>query len=110
MQSAEHIATAVDYDKVFGGRRTKGYEVMRGETTQFVERALKLRDIHLLHQRLLMNNRPFIDESFDAVPKEFTSYTKEDYENVLNLYLRIFVNKIVKNELYKTLDSYLWGK
>ena len=36
MQSAEHIATAVDYDKVFGGRRTKGYEVMRGETTQFV--------------------------------------------------------------------------
>ncbi len=37
MQSAEHIATAVDYDKVFGGRRTKGYEVMRGETTQFVE-------------------------------------------------------------------------
>ena len=37
MQSAEHIATAVDYDKVFGGRRTKGYEVMRRETTQFVE-------------------------------------------------------------------------
>ena len=25
MQSAEHIATAIDYDKVFGGRRTKGY-------------------------------------------------------------------------------------
>ena len=37
MQSAEHIATAIDYDKVFGGRRTKGYEVMRGETSQFVE-------------------------------------------------------------------------
>ncbi len=57
MQSAEHIATAVDYDKVFGSRRTKGYEVMRGETTQFVE-SLKLRVLHHLRQRLLMNSRP----------------------------------------------------
>ncbi len=37
MQSAEHIATAVEYDKVFGGRRNKGYEVMRDETSQFVD-------------------------------------------------------------------------
>ena len=40
MQSAEHIATAVDYDKVFGSRRTKGYEVMRGRLHSFV-RSLK---------------------------------------------------------------------
>ena len=30
-------ATAVDYDKVFWWSPYKGYEVMRGETTQFVE-------------------------------------------------------------------------
>ena len=57
MQSAEHIATVVDYDKVFGSRHYKGYEVMRGETTQFVG-VLKLRVLHHLRQRLLMNSRP----------------------------------------------------
>ena len=33
----DRIVTAVDYDKVFGGRR-KGYEVVREETEAFVER------------------------------------------------------------------------
>ena len=79
MQSAEHIATAVDYDKVFGGRRTKGYEVMRGETTQFVEN-LKAKGYTPLAPKATYEQSSFIDESFDAVPKEFTSYTKEDIE------------------------------
>ena len=79
MQSAEHIATAVDYDKVFGGRRTKGYEVMRGETTQFVEN-LKAKGYTPPAPKATYEQSSFIDESFDAVPKEFTSYTKEDIE------------------------------
>ena len=79
MQSAEHIATAVDYDKVFGGRRTKGYEVMRGETTQFVE-SLKAKGYTPPAPKATYEQSSFIDESFDAVPKEFTSYTKEDID------------------------------
>ena len=79
MQSAEHIATAVDYDKVFGGRRTKGYEVMRGETTQFVEN-LKAKGYTPPAPKATYEQSSFIDESFDAVPKEYTSYTKEDIE------------------------------
>ena len=79
MQSAEHIATTVDYDKVFGGRRTKGYEVMRGETTQFVEN-LKAKGYTPPAPKATYEQSSFIDESFDAVPKEYTSYTKEDIE------------------------------
>ena len=84
MQSAEHIATAVDYDKVFGGRRTKGYEVMRGETTQFVEN-LKAKGYTPPAQKATYEQSSFIDESFDAVPKEFTSYTKEDIDRFKSL-------------------------
>ena len=84
MQSAEHIATAVDYDKVFGGRRTKGYEVMRGETTQFVEN-LKAKGYTPPTPKATYEQSSFIDESFDAVPKEFTSYTKEDIERFKSL-------------------------
>ena len=84
MQSAEHIATAVDYDKVFGGRRTKGYEVMRGETTQFVE-SLKAKGYTPPAPKATYEQSSFIDESFDAVPKEFTSYTKEDIERFKSL-------------------------
>ena len=84
MQSAEHIATAVDYDKVFGGRRTKGYEVMRGETTQFVEN-LKAKGYTPLAPKATYEQASFIDESFDAVPKEYTSYTKEDIERFKSL-------------------------
>lgn len=84
MQSAEHIATAVDYDKVFGGRRTKGYEVMRGETTQFVEN-LKAKGYTPPIQKATYEQSSFIDESFDAVPKEFTSYTKEDIDRFKSL-------------------------
>lgn len=84
MQSAEHIATAVDYDKVFGGRRTKGYEVMRGETTQFVE-SLKAKGYAPPAPKATYEQSSFIDESFDAVPKEFTSYTKEDIDRFKSL-------------------------
>ena len=84
MQSAEHIATAVDYDKVFGGRRTKGYEVIRGETTQFVEN-LKAKGYTPPAPKATYEQSSFIDESFDAVPKEYTSYTKEDIERFKSL-------------------------
>ena len=84
MQSAEHIATAVDYDKVFGSRRTKGYEVMRGETTQFVE-SLKTKGFTPPPPKATYEQSSFTDESFDAVPKEFTSYTKEDIERFKSL-------------------------
>jgi DNA mismatch repair protein MutL len=84
MQSAEHIATAVDYDKVFGGRRTKGYEVMRGETTQFVEN-IKAKGYTPPAPKATYEQASFIDESFDAVPKEYTSYTKEDIERFKSL-------------------------
>ena len=84
LQSAEHIATAVDYDKVFGGRRTKGYEVMRGETTQFVEN-LKTKGYTPPASKATYEQSSFIDESFDAVPKEYTSYTQEDIERFKSL-------------------------
>lgn len=84
MQSAEHIATAVDYDKVFGGRRTKGYEVMRGETTQFVEN-LKAKGYTPPTPKATYEQSSFTDESFDAVPTEYTSYTKEDVEKFKSL-------------------------
>ncbi len=84
MQSAEHIATAIDYDKVFGGRRTKGYEVMRGETTQFVEN-LKTKGYTPPPPKATYEQSSFVDESFDAVPKEYTSYTKEDIERFKSL-------------------------
>lgn len=84
MQSAEHIATAVDFDKVFGGRRTKGYEVMRSETTQFVEN-LKTKGYTPPSPKATFEQSSFTDESFDAVPTEYTSYTKEDVERFKSL-------------------------
>ena len=84
MQSAEHIATAVDFDKVFGGRRTKGYEVMRSETAQFVEN-LKTKGYTPPAPKATYEQSSFIDESFDAVPTEYTSYTKEDVERFKSL-------------------------
>ena len=84
MQSAEHIATAVDYDKVFGGRRTKGYEVMRGETTQFVDN-LKAKGYTPPTPKATYEQSSFTDESFAAVPTEYTSYTKEDVEKFKSL-------------------------
>ena len=84
MQSAEHIATAVDFDKVFGGRRTKGYEVMRSETTQFVEN-LKTKGYTPPSPKTTFEQSSFTDESFDTVPTEYTSYTKEDVERFKSL-------------------------
>ncbi len=84
MQSAEHIATAVDYDKVFGGRRTKGYEVMRGETTQFVEN-LKTKGYTPPAPKTTYEQSSFVDESFDSVPTAYTSYTTEDIEKFKSL-------------------------
>lgn len=79
MQSAEHIATAIDYDKVFGGRRTKGYEVMRGETSQFVEN-LKTKGYTPPAPKATYEQSSFVDKSFEAVPTAYTSYTSEDVE------------------------------
>lgn len=84
MQFAEHIATAVDFDKVFGGRRTKGYEVMRSETTQFVEN-LKTKGYTPPAPKATYEQSSFTDESFDVVPTEYTSYTKEDVERFKSL-------------------------
>ena len=84
MQSAEHIATAVDFDKVFGGRRAKGYEVMRSETAQFVEN-LKTKGYTPPAPKATYEQSSFTDESFDAVPTEYTSYTKEDVERFKSL-------------------------
>ena len=84
MQSAEHIATAVDYDKVFGGRRTKGYEVMRSETTQFVEK-LKTKGYTPPAPKATYEQSSFVDESFDSVPTAYTSYTTEDIEKFKSL-------------------------
>ena len=84
MQSAEHIATAVDYDKVFGGRRTKGYEVMRSETTQFVEK-LKSKGYTPPAPKATYEQSSFVDESFDSVPTAYTSYTTEDIEKFKSL-------------------------
>ena len=84
MQSAEHIATAIDYDKVFGGRRTKGYEVLRDKTSQFVEN-LKTKGYTPPAPKTTYEQSSFIDESFDAVPKEYTIYTKEDIERFKSL-------------------------
>ena len=84
MQSAEHIATAVDFDKVFGGRRTKGYEVMRSETAQFVEN-LKTKGYTPPAPKATYEQSSFTDESFAAVPTEYTSYTKEDVERFKSL-------------------------
>ena len=84
MQSAEHIATAVDYDKVFGGRRTKGYEVMRSETTQFVEK-LKTKGYTPPAPKATYKQSSFVDESFDSVPTAYTSYTTEDIEKFKSL-------------------------
>ena len=84
MQSAEHIATAVDYDKVFGGRRTKGYEVMRSETAQFVEK-LKTKGYTPPAPKATYEQSSFVDESFDSVPTAYTSYTTEDIEKFKSL-------------------------
>ena len=84
MQSAEHIATAIDYDKVFGGRRTKGYEVMRGEISQFVEN-LKTKGYTPPAPKATYEQSSFVDESFEAVPTAYTSYTSEDVEKFKSL-------------------------
>ncbi len=83
-KAAEHIATAIDYDKVFGGRRTKGYEVMRGETSQFVEN-LKTKGYTPPAPKATYEQSSFVDESFEAVPTAYTSYTSEDVEKFKSL-------------------------
>ena len=84
MQSAEYIATAIDYDKVFGGRRTKGYEVMRDETSQFVEN-LKTKGYTPPAPKTTYEQSSFVEESFAAVPTAYTSYTTEDVEKFKSL-------------------------
>ena len=84
MQSAEHIATAIDYDKVFGGRRTKGYEVLRDETSQFVEN-LKTKGYTPPAPKTTYEQSSFVEDSFTAVPTAYTSYTIEDVERFKSL-------------------------
>ena len=84
MQSAEHIATAIDYDKVFGGRRTKGYEVFRDETSQFVEN-LKTKGYTPPAPKTTYEQSSFVEDSFTAVPTAYTSYTIEDVERFKSL-------------------------
>mgnify|MGYP000957272410 CR=1 FL=1 len=84
MHSAEHISTAIDYDKVFGGRRTKGYEVMRDETSQFVDN-LKTKGYTPPAPKTTYEQSSFVEESFAAVPTAYTSYTTEDVEKFKSL-------------------------
>ena len=84
MQSAEHIATAIDYDKVFDGRRTKGYEVLRDETSQFVEN-LKTKGYTPPAPKTTYEQSSFVEDSFTAVPTAYTSYTIEDVERFKSL-------------------------
>ena len=56
-----------------------------------------------------MNKSSFIDESFDAVPKEFTSYTKEDIDRFKSLSQDIREQDSEERTI-QTLDSYLWAK
>ena len=84
MQSAEHIATAVEYDKVFGSRRNKGYEVMRDETSQFVD-SLKSHGFTPPPPKSTYEQETFTDDTFNSVPAAYTSYTAEDVEKFKSL-------------------------
>ncbi len=77
--TAEHIATAIDYDKVFGGRRTKGYEVLRQDTRDFVD-ALKEKGFTPPAPKATYEQEAFEESSFTSVPTAYTSYTTEDKE------------------------------
>jgi len=77
--TAEHIATAIDYDKVFGGRRTKGYEVLRQDTRDFVD-ALKEKGFTPPAPKATYEQETFEESSFTSVPTAYTSYTAEDKE------------------------------
>ena len=77
--TAEHIATAIDYDKVFGGRRTKGYEVLRQDTRDFVD-ALKEKGFTPPAPKATYEQETFEESSFTSVPTAYTSYTTEDKE------------------------------
>lgn len=76
---APQIATTIDYDKVFGGRRTQGYEVLRDKTNEFVE-SLKADGFTPPPPKATYEQESFEDTSFTAIPKEFKSYTAEDKE------------------------------
>lgn len=75
--SAEHIATTVDYDKVFGGRRSKGYEVLRDETVQFID-SLKHDGFTPPPPKDTYKQESFVEDSFSTIPSTYKSYTHED--------------------------------
>jgi len=50
----------------------------------------------------------FIDESFDAVPKEFTSYTKEDIDRFKSLSQDIREQDSEERTIQNS--GFLWGK
>lgn len=71
------IATAVDYDKVFGSSRNEGYTLMRDQTMDFVNQ-LK-RDGYEGKSKVTYQQGSFMDEaSFSQVPSIATSYTEAD--------------------------------
>ncbi len=79
------IATAVNVDKVYGGRHKPGYEVIRDDTNEFIRR-LKTEGFTpapkcSFEQESFMN-----DSSFHEVPTEYRSYTEEDKAKFKSLY------------------------
>lgn len=81
---AEHIATTVDYDKVFGNSRSKGYEVLRQETQDFVE-GIKEKGF-TAPIKTNYKQESFEESSFASVPTVYSSYTVEDKERFNHIY------------------------
>ena len=108
MQSAEHIATAIDYDKVLVDAVQKGYEVMRGETSQFVEN-LKTKGYTPPAPKATYEQSSFVDESFEAVPTAYTSYTTEDVEKFKSLSHDIR-NEEIEDRTIQNSGFYQWVK
>lgn len=79
------IATAVDYDKVFGSSRNEGYTLMRDQTMDFVNQ-LK-RDGYEGKSKVTYQQGSFMDEaSFSQVPSIATSYTEADKAKFHEIY------------------------
>ena len=85
---AEYIATTIDYDKVFGGRHTKGYEVLRHNTRDFVD-SLKEHGFTPPPTKATYEQDAFDDETFTAIPTVHSSYTEEDKEKFRTLYSQV---------------------
>lgn len=92
---AEHIATTVDYDKVFGNTRSKGYEVLRQETQDFVD-GLKEKG-YTAPKKVNYEQEYFDDASFTAVPTAYSSYTTEDKERFHRIHSETIEERQIQN-------------